>query len=185
MDGIGPREGEGGSADVDRGEGGQGADVLQRLRRVVAQAGAVQLVARDDVDAGRDEAGAGLRLAWGEDEAEGGAAGFERRLSAMTGLLASPAAGRPRVLLVVPPAFDVLPGCGCVAGAAPCEHAADARVLAERVVRVADAHGVETVDLFTAFQTAPGGLPLVLNGQLTPAGRALAEQVIERKLALP
>lgn len=116
---------------------------------------------------------------------EGGGAGFERRLSAMTGLLASPAAGRPRVLLVVPPAFDVLPGCGCVAGAAPCEHAADARVLAERVVRVADAHGVETVDLFTAFQTAPGGLPLVLNGQLTPAGRALAEQVIERKLALP
>lgn len=113
---------------------------------------------------------------------EGGTAGYERRLSAMTGLLTSPASGHPRVLLVVPPAFDVLPGCGCVSGTEPCVHAAEARKYAEIVVRVADAHGVETVDLFTAFQTSDAGLPLVLNGQLTPEGVALAEAMVEKKL---
>ncbi|MDX9869051.1 MAG: hypothetical protein RBT78_14135, partial [Kiritimatiellia bacterium] len=78
---------------------------------------------------------------------EGGTGGFERRLAAMTGLLSGPACGSPRVLLAVPPAFDVLPGCGCVPGEKPCEHAAAARSYAESVVRVADAYGVETVDL--------------------------------------
>ena len=114
---------------------------------------------------------------------EGGTAGFERRLAALTGLLSGPACGRPRVLLVVPPAFDVLPGCGCVAGDAPCAHAAAAREFAETVVRVADAHGVETVDLFTAFSTADKGAPLVRNGTLTADGVALAETLIEKKLS--
>ena len=116
---------------------------------------------------------------------EGGTAGFERRLSAMTGLLASPASGRPRVVLVVPPAFDVLPGCGCLPGDTPCVHAAEARAYAEVVVRVADSHAVETVDLFTAFQTAAGGRTMVKNGRLTPEGTALAEALIEKKLGLP
>jgi len=116
---------------------------------------------------------------------EGGTAGFERRLSAMAGLLASPACGKPRVLLVVPPAFDVLPGCGCVPGDAPCVHAAEARAYAEMVVRVADAHGVETVDLFTAFETEETETPLVRNGLLTPEGVALAESLIENKICLP
>ena len=114
---------------------------------------------------------------------EGGTADFERRLSAMTGLLSGPACGRPRVLLVVPPAFDVLPGCGCVAGKAPCAHAAEARKYAGAVVRVADAHGVETVDLFTAFQTAAAEVPLVANGELTPAGRSLFGVLLEKKMA--
>ncbi len=113
---------------------------------------------------------------------EGGTAGFERRLAAMTGLLSGPACARPRVLLVVPPVFDVLTGCGCEPGDAPCRHAAEARTYAEIVVRVADAHGVETVDLFTAFRTAGAGEPLVRNGMLTPAGVALAETLIEKKL---
>jgi len=113
---------------------------------------------------------------------EGGSGGFERRLSALTGLLASPAGGSPRVVLVVPPAFDVMPGCGCQPGATPCPHAAEARRHAETVVRVADAHGVETVDLFTAFQTAGLSEPLVSNGRLTPKGTALAESLIQKKL---
>lgn len=113
---------------------------------------------------------------------EGDTSDFERRLSAMTGLLSGPACGRPRVVLVVPPAFDVLPGCGCMAGEAPCAHAAEARTYAGAVVRVADAHGVETVDLFTAFQTAENGVPLVKNGALTPAGRALAGMLLEKKV---
>jgi len=113
---------------------------------------------------------------------EGGSGGFERRLSALTGLLASPASGSPRVVLVVPPAFDVMPGCGCQPGATPCPHAAEARRHAETVVRVADAHGVETVDLFTAFQTTGLSEPLVSNGRLTPKGTALAENLIQKKL---
>ncbi len=113
---------------------------------------------------------------------EGGTAGFERRLSAMTGLAAGPASGRPRVLLVVPPAFDVLPGCGCVPGLVPCEHAAKAREYAETVIMVADAHGVETVDLFTAFTTAQTNTALVKNGMLTEAGVTLAENLIRKKI---
>ena len=116
---------------------------------------------------------------------EGGLAGFERRLSAMTGLIAGPASGGPRVVLVVPPAFDVLPGCGCVPGETPCVHAAEARAYAEAVIRVADAHGVETVDLFTAFQTVSKGQLLVSNGLLTRDGIVLAEALIEKKLGLP
>lgn len=115
---------------------------------------------------------------------EGGLAGFERRLAVMAGLLSGPACGRPRVLLVVPPAFDVLPGCGCEAGAEPCPHAAAARAYAETVVRVADAHGVETVDLFTAFRIAGETVTLVRNGALTPAGVALAEGLVAEKLGL-
>ena len=113
---------------------------------------------------------------------EGGTTGFERRLAAMAGLLSGPACARPRVLLVVPPAFDVLPGCGCEPGDTPCSHAAEARKYAEIVVRVADAHGVETVDLFTAFRTADSGEALVKSGALTPAGVALAEVLIEKKM---
>lgn len=116
---------------------------------------------------------------------EGGTGGYERRLSAMTGLLASQACGAPRVLLVVPPAFDVLPECGCPPGPAPCVHAAKAREYAEIVMRVADAHGVETVDLFTAFQTAGAAGTLVHNGALTPEGVQLAEALIEKKLCRP
>ena len=115
---------------------------------------------------------------------EGGTADFERRLAALTGLLTGAACGRPRVLLVVPPAFDVLSGCGCVAGDTPCVHAAAARKYAETVVRVADAHGVETVDLFTAFRTAGKDTPLVRNGALTEQGVSLAETLIEKKLAV-
>lgn len=115
---------------------------------------------------------------------EGGTADFERRLAALTGLLSGPACGRPRVLLVVPPAFDVLSGCGCVAGDTPCMHAAAARKYAETVVRVADSHGVETVDLFTAFRTAGKDSPLVRNGALTAEGVSLAESLIEKKLAI-
>ena len=115
---------------------------------------------------------------------EGGTADFERRLSAMTGLLTGPACGNPRVLLVVPPAFDVLPGCGCVAGDAPCAHAAEARAYAGAVMRVADAHGVETVDLFTAFQTSGANVPLVRNGALTGEGIAYAEHVIAKKIGV-
>jgi hypothetical protein len=115
---------------------------------------------------------------------EGGTAGLERRLAALTGLLAGPACGRPRVLLVVPPAFDVLPGCGCVSGDTPCVHAAAARDYAEMVMRVADAHGVETVDLFTAFRTIEGHQPLVKNGVLTAKGASLAETLIAKKLAV-
>jgi lysophospholipase L1-like esterase len=100
----------------------------------------------------------------------------------MTGLLAGPASGSPRVVLVVPPAFDVLPGCGCAAGAGPCVHAARARSYAEAVVRVADAHGVETVDLFSAFQTAGADGPLVRDGRLTAAGTAFAQRLIGKKL---
>jgi len=114
---------------------------------------------------------------------EGGTAGFERRLAALTGLLSGPACGSPRVLLVVPPAFDVLPGCGCVPCDKPCPHAAAARDYAETVMRVADAHGVETVDLFTAFSIAGRSPALVSHGFLTPAGIALAENLIEKKVA--
>jgi len=113
---------------------------------------------------------------------EGGTGGFERRLAALTGLLASPAGGSPRVVLVVPPTFDVMPGCGCQPGPTPCPHAAEARCHAETVMRVADAHGVETVDLYSAFQTAGHSEPLVANGRLTPAGRNLAERLILKKL---
>lgn len=115
---------------------------------------------------------------------EGGMEGVERRLSAMTGLVAGPASGRPRVVLIVPPVFDVLPGCGCVPGAEPCVHAAEARRYAEMVIRVADAHGVETVDLFTAFQTVLPGQTLVRDGVLTPSGVALAESLIEKKVSV-
>lgn len=115
---------------------------------------------------------------------EGGTAGFERRLAALTGLLSGPACGGARVLLVIPPAFDVLSDCGCEPGSEPCVHAAKAREYAETVMRVADAHGVETVDLFTAFRIAASTAPakLVANGVLTPAGVALAEELIARRL---
>jgi hypothetical protein len=112
---------------------------------------------------------------------EGGTEGYERRLATMTGLLTAPACSSPRVLLVIPPDFDVLPGCGCEPGDTPCRHAAEARKYAEIVVRVADAHGVETVDLFTAFRTASASAPLVKNGALTSAGVALVESLIEKK----
>ncbi len=114
---------------------------------------------------------------------EGGTAGFERRLAAMASLLASPACGQPRVLLVVPPAFDVLPGCGCVVGEHACVHAAKARDYATLVVRVADALGLETVDLFTAFMTSEESDPLIRNGALTCHGRAFARYLIQERLS--
>ncbi len=115
---------------------------------------------------------------------ESGTDGCERRVAALAGLLSGPACGRPRLLLVVPPAFDVLPGCGCEPGGSPCAHAAAARAYAEIVVRVADAHGAETVDLFTAFSTAGARPPLVRNGTLTPEGCRLAARLILKKLGL-
>jgi hypothetical protein len=110
-------------------------------------------------------------------------AAFERRVSAFTGLLASPAAGSPRVVLVVPPEPDILPDCGCAASGKPCPHAERAREFAEAVIRVADTHGLETIDLFTAFRTAADPSALIRGGRLTDQGRALAARLVQEKLS--
>lgn len=111
---------------------------------------------------------------------EGGAEGFERRLAAMCGLLTSRGATSPRVILIVPPRS--LGNSDLGTGDAT---AIDSRQVAEIVVRVADAYGVETVDLFTAFEIAgniaPDSSPLVVNGELTEAGIAFACDIIRRK----
>jgi len=112
---------------------------------------------------------------------EGGAGGFERRLAAMCGLLTHSGESSPRVILVVPPRYESRSpdGEGALA-------TVDSRQVAEIVVRVADVYGVETVDLYTAFEiagnAAADGSPLVENGEMTAEGRDLARDIIMRKL---
>ena len=101
----------------------------------------------------------------------GHVAEFELRVSAMVAFLTSPAAGSPAVRLVIPPMLDRLPDCGCAPAGKPCPHAAQTRLFAESVMRVADVYGIETVDLFTAFGTALSGPPPAKDGQLTEEGR--------------
>jgi hypothetical protein len=117
---------------------------------------------------------------------EGSAEGFERRLAAMCGLLTRSGDGSPRVILVAPPPFDALPGSGGKTHDAPSESAPDARGVAEIILRVADVYGVETVDLFTAFEIARAAgersAPLIDGAELTAAGRELAMEIIARKL---
>jgi hypothetical protein len=105
---------------------------------------------------------------------------FERRLAALVGLICGP--GKASLVLVAPPACDVLPGCGCVPdpSARPCVHAREGRAFAEVVVRVADAYGLPVVDLYTPFITAVSVDPLVRNGVLTPSGVAQATRVLLR-----
>jgi len=117
-----------------------------------------------------------------EASLQGGVAAFERRVAAMAGLLSGPACGSPRVILVVPPEFDVLPGCGCVPEAKPCEHAKAASVYAEAIIRVADVYALETVNLFNAFKTMQASVPLVRDGGLTPEGAALASGLLIKKI---
>jgi len=113
---------------------------------------------------------------------EGGAEGFERRLAAMCGVLTHAGKSAPRVILVVPPRYEPRASAGEGAPSA----AVDSRQVAAIVVRVADVYGVETVDLFTAFEiagnVAAAGSPLVKNGEMTEAGAELACSIIMRKL---
>ncbi len=115
---------------------------------------------------------------------EGGPDGFERRLAAMCGMLTHPQNSAPRVILVAPPPYGNLPGGEeCEISAAD---AVNARQVAEIVLRVADAYGVETVDLFSAFEIAQKNqqesLALTDHGELTPEGSELARDIILRKL---
>ena len=105
---------------------------------------------------------------------------FERRLAAFAGTLAE--AGRTPVILVAPPAFDVLPGCGCLPGAEPCPHARAGRLYAEIVYRVADAYGLSVADLYTPFALDKGSEPLLGSGVLTPAGLGKAADVFRQVL---
>ena len=115
---------------------------------------------------------------------QGGVAAFERRVAAMAGLLSGPACGSPRVILVVPPEFDVLPGCGCVAGEEPCAHAKAANACAEAIIRVADVYALETVNLYNAFKTLHADAPLVRDGGLTDKGAKLAMGLIMKKIGI-
>ncbi|MCL1921742.1 MAG: hypothetical protein FWG50_11850 [Kiritimatiellaeota bacterium] len=113
----------------------------------------------------------------------GGVDAFARRVAAMAGLLSGPACGSPRVILVVPPEFDVLPGCGCVAGESPCSHAAAAGAYAEAIIRVADVYALETVNLYNAFKTLRSAdTPFVRDGGLTPQGASMALGLIFKKI---
>ena len=117
---------------------------------------------------------------------EGGAGGFERRLAAMCGLLTHSGESSPRVILVAPPPFEELPGHGLKTAEGDTGSELDARRVAEIILRVADVYGVETVDLFTAFEivrkTAEHPVPLVSGAELTTAGCELAAEIIRRKL---
>jgi hypothetical protein len=134
---------------------------------------------------------------------EGGTAGFERRLAAMCGVLTHGGGSAPRLILVAPPPFGKLPGfitttaTGESADAQAPQIAAengaednsvDARRVAEIIVRVADVYGVETIDLYTAFEIERKmmgeSLQLIQGRRLIPAGRELAARIIERKLQL-
>jgi len=119
-----------------------------------------------------------------ETSLQGGVGTFERRVSAMAGLLSGPACGSPRVILVVPPEFDVLPGCGCVPGDAPCVHALEASAYAQAIIRVADVYALETVNLFNAFKTFRTDAPLVRDGGLTPKGASIAMGLIFKKIGI-
>ena len=114
---------------------------------------------------------------------EGGPDGFERRLAAMCGLLTH-SDESPRVILVAPPPYKSLPGGR--EGLFSSADAMNARQVAEIVLRVADAYGVETVDLFTAFEIASKGLEEISSltdcGELTSKGSELARDIIMRKL---
>lgn len=107
---------------------------------------------------------------------------FERRLAALAGLIVGP--GKASLILVAPPAFDILPGCGCTPDpdGRPCRHARDGRAFAEVVLRVADAYGLPVADLYTPFITAVSVDPLVRNGVLTPSGVTQAVRVLQRAI---
>lgn len=105
---------------------------------------------------------------------------FERMLAAFAGALTE--AGQTHLILVAPPAFDVLPGCGCKPGPAPCVHARAGRLYAEIVYRVADAYGLIVADLYTAFSLDAGDQPLIVGGVLTPSGMRKAAEVFRRVL---
>jgi len=105
---------------------------------------------------------------------------FERRLAGFAGALTE--AGKTQVILVVPPAFDVLPGCGCAPGRTPCAHARAGRLYAEIVYRVADAYGLTVADLYTPFELDGDDQPLIVGGVLTPRGMRKAAEVFRRVL---
>lgn len=107
---------------------------------------------------------------------------FERSLAAMAGLICGP--GKSNLMLVVPPVFDVLSGCGCVPDpdGRPCPHARDGRAFAEAIIRVADAYGLPVADLYTSFTTTVSLDPLVRNGSLTPLGIEQAARVLRRAI---
>ncbi|MFO7936244.1 MAG: hypothetical protein R6V06_01385 [Kiritimatiellia bacterium] len=117
---------------------------------------------------------------------EGGTDGFERRLAAMCGLLTHSRENSPRVILVVPPPFEKFPGAGELSDASSAASPVDARQVAEIILRVADVYGVETVDLYTAFEitekSADEDLNLLDGYDLTAAGRELARSIIKRKM---
>ena len=114
---------------------------------------------------------------------EGSPDGFERRLSAMCSLLTNSAGNSPRVILVVPPNYnpiaDSMPATGL-------NHNLDARLIAEIVMRIADVYGLETADLYSAFEIAGNqaadGQSLVRGGAMTKAGCSFAHDIIMRKL---
>ncbi len=108
---------------------------------------------------------------------------FERRLAAFAGALSE--AGKTQLILVAPPAFDVLPGCGCEPGPEPCAHARAGRLYAEIVYRVADAYGLSVADLYTPFALDEGAAPLLGGGVLTPRGLQKATEVFVRVLYSP
>ena len=101
---------------------------------------------------------------------------FERRLAALAGLLSAP--GRASVLLVTPPPFAILPGCEGLRASG--NRPPDARQIAEIVCRVADAHGLPVIDLYTTFVTAGDRVPLIHDSSLTAAGQALAAEELRR-----
>jgi hypothetical protein len=105
---------------------------------------------------------------------------FERRLAAFAGALTE--AGKTHLVLVAPPAFDVLPGCGCAPGQETCVHARAGRLYAEIVYRVADAYGLIVADLFTPFALDAGDQPLIVDGVFTPRGMRKAAEVFRRVL---
>jgi hypothetical protein len=109
-------------------------------------------------------------------------ADFERRLAALAGLLCT--TSNTGLVLVIPPAFDILPGCGCKSekSGAPCRHAAEVSQLAESVMRVADAYGLPVVDLYTIFRVAASDQTLVKDGYLTPSGIETAAAAITREI---
>jgi hypothetical protein len=104
---------------------------------------------------------------------------FERRLSALVGLLTGP--GHARVLLVTPPPFDFLMPPGGTGY--PCAQMPDSRQLAERICRVADAYGMPVVDLYTAFFGADAEEAWIDGaGGLTPVGLEQAAGMVRRAL---
>lgn len=105
---------------------------------------------------------------------------FERRLAAYAGTLTE--AAKAQLILVAPPAFDILPGCGCEPGTTPCPHAAAGRLYAEIVYRVADAYGLTVADLYTPFALHKGPDPLFKAGILTPAGLNIATTIFNQVL---